>query len=783
MNILQYDRKIPWYLALFTLAVFTLAMFADVIFFSDNLILSNNTSDIVEQFFYWRDFGFSQLKHGNLALWNPHIFSGAPFLGGFQSALLYPPNILYLMLPVSKAINMSIALHVLLIGFFMYLWTTYRNLHPLACLCSSVILMFSGAYFLHIYAGHLSNLCTMAWVPLLFLCIDRLFDQRSLKWSLMGMFTITMLILAGHPQYVYYTALAAGIYSALCLIKSNHRTGVIISLAIICIGSLLLSAVQILSGIDAARESMRSAVSYLYAASFSFPPENIMTLLVPNFFGDMMHIDYWGRYYLWEMSLFISITGLSLAIYGAFYGERQKKHFSLTMVIILLVLSLGIHTPFFNVLYHWLPGFNNFRGTSKFISLLTVFLVMLSGVGLDNLIRNQRQNIWASVVLLIVGIILFALLIWISAAIKDVNISSYWQQILNYIVNTKEAGTDPRLYSDPEFIKMSADFAMKDLLRSALICFLLAILFFAVKYHRLFAYAIAIIAIAEILIFANASKQSFDANTLQESDIETFLWEHPGDYRILNLTKPNSAMSIGARDIWGYDSTIPLRYAQFMNFIQPGLNPDNAGQHLNFKKPHKLLSMIRFRYLFNKRNGEKTVMELKDVMNHIHLISHWQVIDKHDDIFKEMESPSFDPRQTVILETSPDIESVQSGNIGECTIEDSSTDYLTIKGKLERPALLLITDSYSKGWQVKPLAGSSQKKYQVMPANYTLMAIPLYAGEHHLRLEYKPKAFVVGKWISLSALMVYLMLILFAVGKSMILKKILPNFLSKKISD
>lgn len=701
-------------------------------------------------------------------------------MGGFQSALLYPPNILYLILPVSKAINISIALHVLLIGFFMYLWTAYRNLHPLACLCSSIILMFSGPYFLHIYAGHLSNLCTIAWVPLLFLCIDRLFDQRSLKWSLIGIFTITMLILAGHPQYVHYTALAAGIYIALCLIKSNHRTRVIISLAIICIGSLLLSAVQILSGIDAARESIRSAVSYLYAASFSFPPENIVTLLVPDFFGDMVHMDYWGRYYLWEMSLFISITGLSLAIYGVFYGERQKRRFSLTMVIILLVLALGVHTPFFQVLYHWIPGFDNFRGTSKFISVLAVFLVMLSGVGLDNLIRNKRQNILASVVLLVVGIILLGSLIWISAAVKDVNTSNYWQQILSYIVNTKEAGTNPRFYSDHEFIKMSAGFAVKSLLQSALICFLLAILFFVAKYHRIFAYFIAILAIVEILIFANASKQSFNVNTLKESDIDMFLQEHPGDYRIFNYANPNSAMSIGARDIWGYDSTVPLRYAEFMRFAQPGLNPDNERQHLDFKKPKTLFSMIRCRYFFIPQHGKNVVLELKDVMNRIQLISHWQVIDQRDDIFQEMGKPAFDPRQTVILETSPNIESIQKGNVGECTIEDSSTDYLTIKGKLEQPALLLITDSYSKGWQVKPLAGSSQKKYQVMPANYTLMAIPLYAGEHHLRLEYKPKAFVVGKWISLSALIVYFMFILIAVGKSTILKNSIAKFLNKR---
>ena len=770
MNILQYDRKIPWYIALSILAVFTIAMFADVLFFSDNLILSNNITDIAKQFLYWRDFGFSQLKNGNLALWNPHIFSGAPFLGGFQSALLYPPNILYVILPLTKAINISIALHVLLIGFFMYLWTAYRNLHPLACLCSSIILMFSGAYFLHIWAGHLSNLCTIAWVPLLFLCIDRLFDQRSLKWSLVGIFTITMLILAGHPQYVYYTAIAAVTYSALCLIKSNQRTRIIISLAVICIGSLLLSAVQILSGIDAARESVRSiGLPYSFSARFSFPPENIITLLVPNFFGDMVNIHYWGRYYLWEMSLFIGITGFALAIYGAFYGKRQNRRFSLTMVIILLVLSLGEHTPLFYVLYHWLPGFNNFRGTSKFISLLTVFLAMLSGIGLDNLIRNKYQSILSSVVLLIVGIILLGSSLWISASINVVNMPNFWQQILTHIAATKEFYINPDFFSDPLFIKVSNDFSVKALIHSALICLLLSILFFAVKYHRIFAYFIAILAVVEIFIFAHASKQVFDTRTLKKSEIETFLREHSGDYRILNLLKPNSSMSIGAKDIWGDDSGVPLRYAQFMNFTQ-GLNPDKASQYLNFKKFHRLFSMIRCRYIFIPQKNKIVVIEKKDAMNHIHLISHWQIIDKRDDIFKEMEKPTFDPRQTVILETSPNMKQIQGGNIGECIIEDSSTNYLTIKGKLEQPALLLITDSYSNGWQVIPLAGSSQQTYHVMPANYTLMAIPLSAGEHHLRLEYKPKAFVVGKWISLVALIIYLMLILIAVRKSKMLQ-------------
>src|SRR5208283_4452112 len=173
--------------------------------------------DISSQFLGWREFGFTQLGHGNLALWNPYIYSGAPYFGGFQSALLYPPNFLYLLLSLPKAINWGIALHVFLMGVFMYLWVSYRGLHPFACILSSILIMFCGAHFLHVYAGHLSNLCTMVWTPLIFLSIDIIFTEQSFGGCLLGIFAVTMSILAGHPQYVFYTAITVAIYSGFCL--------------------------------------------------------------------------------------------------------------------------------------------------------------------------------------------------------------------------------------------------------------------------------------------------------------------------------------------------------------------------------------------------------------------------------------------------------------------------------------------------------------------------------------------------------------------------------------
>src|SRR5690348_2886212 len=89
----------------------TLLVFGDVLFSAGDRVISQAGTDIWSQFAAWREFGFGQLRRGNLCLWNPHLFSGTPYLGGFQSALLYPPNWIYLVLPLPRALNADVAVH------------------------------------------------------------------------------------------------------------------------------------------------------------------------------------------------------------------------------------------------------------------------------------------------------------------------------------------------------------------------------------------------------------------------------------------------------------------------------------------------------------------------------------------------------------------------------------------------------------------------------------------------------------------------------------------------
>lgn len=105
-----------------------LAMFGDLLFRGGSRVLGDQGADLFRQYYSWRDFGFHELAKGNIALWNPHIFSGAPYFGGMQGALLYPVNWLFLLLPLAPAINWTVAFNAFAPGAFMRIW----GLHPVA---------------------------------------------------------------------------------------------------------------------------------------------------------------------------------------------------------------------------------------------------------------------------------------------------------------------------------------------------------------------------------------------------------------------------------------------------------------------------------------------------------------------------------------------------------------------------------------------------------------------------------------------------------------------------
>src|SRR3989344_2775167 len=58
-------------------------------------------TDPVRQQYPWRELAITTIKKAQLPLWNPYSMAGYPLLGNQQSAVLYPLNLLFLILPFS----------------------------------------------------------------------------------------------------------------------------------------------------------------------------------------------------------------------------------------------------------------------------------------------------------------------------------------------------------------------------------------------------------------------------------------------------------------------------------------------------------------------------------------------------------------------------------------------------------------------------------------------------------------------------------------------------------
>jgi hypothetical protein len=738
------------------LLLLTLCMFGDVLFTSRPLVLSNGQADLASQFIYWRAFAADQLRHGHLPLWNPHVFCGTPFLGWAQAGVLYPPNWLDVVLPLPLSINLGITLHVFLAGFFTYLWGLRRGLHPVAAVTAGALFMFSGAYFLHVYAGHLSLLYAIAWMPLVLTSIEGWIRTRLRSWILVGAIAIALQIFAGDMQACFYTAVSAGLLLAFDMIGAKERFKALVGFLAMYIVAMALGAVQLLASFQASSESVRAdGISYRFASMVSFAPENLLTLLAPGFFGNMLTAPYWGQWYLWEMCLFTGVSGLSLAVYGAVCGKRETRRALVPLVLILLILALGSNTPLFRLLYHWVPGFNRFRGNAKFIMEASLFMTTLAGAGLDCLLRNPRGHKWLALGLALAGALVGGVALELHATTLSTNPENGWARAMQNVYATQASDLPAEVYTDPSSVKEAGVFAAKCLFVASAEFLALSGLIFLCGVSRKFAYMIGLVAIVEVFVFARSSRVTFDPSSIESPTLKTFLDQRPGDYRIFYQRTPNIAMGLGKEDVWGYAPLALKRYAEFMAFTQ-GQPPDGANQYLDFSQLHPLHAMLRWRYAFIATKEGDRVLTAKSVMPRLQLIQDYRVISGRDAIFQAMSSPSFDPQQQVILETEPTPTPTPFPEKGTASVVDSSPGQLTVEADLPHPAILLITDAYSNGWRAQPLEGSAQRTYQVLPANYTVQAVPLSAGHHHFRLEYLPSAYQKGKWISIVSIVGFL---------------------------
>lgn len=735
------------------------AMFGPVLFSGSKAVVSMQGADLSGQFLYYRDFGFRQILQGDFPFWNPHIYSGVPFFTGFQSALLYPPNALHLVLPLETAINWLIALHLFLAGLLAMMWAQRLGLRSAAAGLAGLLFMFCAAHFLLLLPGHAPRLCTIAWTPLILFAVEGWIQKGRPSALLPGCFAAAMQVLAGHPQFFYYTALATGLYA---LFRSLGRTStlrVLAGVAALYVGGVALSAVQLLPGLLATGEGVRSAgLPFAFASSLSLPPENLATLVAPGLFGDVVQSPYWGRGYLWEHCLFIGISGLFLALAGALYGGKNRI-VPLAMAGICLILALGAHTPLYRLLWKVLPFFDSFRGTTKFATLIGLFLAVLAGLGLEALVRRRSIGRSLGAAALALALVLAVGAVGVGLAARDTSLTPLWSRAMEAIERTDASFFDSEHYTNPVFVRQAARGAAGELGRAALRCLILAALLFASCRSRRWAYVVGIVVVLEVFVFAKGTLMTFDPSTSRVPILEKLRASSDRDDRVLNLAWPaDASMMHGTQDIWGYDPAVLGRYARLLHFAV-GKDPAQASRYLTFTDYHPFFRMLRCRYVVAQKQGMPTVTDVGGVMPRMLMVNDYRVISNAAEAYAFMDDPQFDPLRTVVLEAEPDPRPAPEPVQTRPVVRNRTVDSDDIEVDLARPSILLITDAYARDWHARPLPGSVAQRYDVLPANRALRAIPLSAGRHRLRLAYRPAGFSTGLAISAASWIIFFALV------------------------
>lgn len=764
----------------------TVIFFHNVIFSWNNQVLSDPGTDLRHQLFYWRYFGFESIKNGEIPLWNPYIYSGMPFVAGMQSAIFYPLNWIYLILPIDIAINYSIILHVYLSGVFTFYLSKTLGVNRFGAMVSAIIFMFCAPQIFHIYPGHLPNLCTMIWLPLVLLMLELAIKKVKVIYALLGGTAIAFQILAGHPQYLFYSSIAVSLYFVIRVgIEINEKrdceNGLFcLALFLIMFGSgVFLAAVQLIPGIEMIKYSTRQDIDFDWVSVFSFPPENFITWLVPEFFGNLLDMPYWGRCYLWEMSAYIGIFSVIFAGIAVSFKKNKYSVVFISISFISLFLALGRYTPLLHLLYNYAPGFDKFRGNSKFIFVVAFSMAMLAGFGCgiianEENLKTKRFKRFYFVFSVISGIVIILCVSFIYFYKSGI---LSWTALMakSYSCGERYIPSPPSL-SDSQFVNEAFNAASNSIIIFVVnlaICF--AVITLRVKKIlncNIIKLLVTAIIFIDLWLYGAKYMKTFDVtDCLWDQDMVEFLnSESEQPFRAISSigsSAVNQGMAHKVGNIGGYDANLIKTYNEFMNVSEGVQIEQFKSTFRGISKLTKLTNLLNVKYLIMDTDYTMNNPMLKSVFNNGHfriyenlsclprtfIVEEAKVITEKERIFNELRSDSFDPLQYAILEEEPvPLETpVDTDNVEKSysKIIEYSLNKVVIDAALVNQGILVLSDVYYPGWNVYV----DGKKDRIYKTDYTLRGALLNPGHHRVEFKFEPSSFKLGILITLLSIL------------------------------
>ncbi|MCS7033589.1 MAG: YfhO family protein, partial [Phycisphaerae bacterium] len=499
-------------------------------------------------------------------------------------------------------------------------------------------------------------------------------------------------------------------------------------------------------------------------ASFSFPPENLLTLVAPDAFGTLEspregQIGYFGRAYLWEVSTFIGSTALILACY-AVIRLRRRAALLLVMIAVTALLGLGANTPVHRILFDWLPGFSTFRGSSKFFFLTSLFLVCLAATGYRELLRRRSDRAMPMIAAgIALALAIGGLCIRASgAAGPEGAFARLLVRIAERAIEMGDPCVNLLLLQDRQVILQAAAISSRSLLIASAWGAAVGCLTLLGYWWRPAMLLVALAGIAEVFVFARVNRPTSPMDAPLPSVWAEALDRLPDGVRFVR--NPSTYERRPGRqhipDAWGYDPGVLRRYAELM-YAGQNYDPDLVESSLGFRIPaFPIFRLARIGLVLESQPQSAAFPLPLAPLPQALLVPSARAVRSRDEMFAILTTADFDPAYTVLLDRPPAIPIAGRSPI-PVPMKVIDTDTREFQIDVATSAVLLVTEAYSRYWRVAPVSSPppGQGAYEVLPGNWAFLAIPLAQGRHHFRLEYVPRGYMVGLWISLGTTLAF----------------------------
>jgi len=744
-------------------------------------------SDIVQYTAKSQELSELREETGREVVWTDAIFSGMP---AYFVSLRFEGNIF------NTVQNLFFTIFKRPIGYFLlgliivfFCLKALRVNHWLATL-GAIAAVWSANNFILFSAGHMSKVVTLFYMPLLLTGILILFRKKYLLGGILFTLGAVMSILANHPQMIYYFALAMIPYLLYKLVE-GIRAGEIISLGmiygILALGLVLgvmANASRIWTSLEYKDASTRGGsvlvqeaqtnttegLGWDYAMQWSNGVNDLWASLIPGAVGggsqepvphgtrleDLLRQSgapqkggkylgplYWGDLPFTSGPIYFGAALILVLVFVFPYLTLDQKWLYGGATVVTLLLSLGNNASWFNhFLFDYFPMFNNFRAPNSALSILPMFLSFAAVTGIERWrekIKLTKKNkiprdFWIRTGAVVGLCLLIALLGPSLFSFEGANAQSFAQQnVLDVIIDARKT------------------LLRQDALRSFLMAGLAVIPLWAYYKNRLntgyLSLALGVVFMIDALpisyryfnmdnfVSKREYNQSFTPRAVDEQILSRE--KERGAYRVLDysINTFNSNMtSYYHNTIGGYHAVKMSRYQDVIDgYISKG------NQHV--------LNMLNTKYII----GQDGKLNVNPAANGpAWFVQKVEYVNSPDEEFQQLEN--LNTKTTAIVnkkDFGDELEGKSDFSVGTVEMIQDIPDDLIYETSNSGEGLLVLSEIWydGPGWK----ATVDGKEVPLIRADFLLRAIEVPAGDHEVRLTFKPKSYYLGEKLSLGS--------------------------------